>query len=110
MLTVTPRVAPLNEYNPLLCLGLNNCEKVFDTVGYITSFEALRKTNINETHARILQYLYSQATARIHSANLVSDEIVINRGVRQGDLLSPTLFNAVMEEILRRQIYLKESE
>ena len=42
-------------------------------------FEALRKTNINETYINILQNIYSQATARIHLDKLVSDEFPIKQ-------------------------------
>ena len=73
-------------------------EKAFDTVEHFAIFEAFRRTSINETYVKSLQSIYSQATARIHLNNL-SDEFPINRGVRQGDPLSPKLLSAVMEEV-----------
>nr|XP_054774059.1 uncharacterized protein LOC129282156 [Lytechinus pictus] len=45
--------------------------------------------------------MYSQATATIH-LHKDSDEFPINRGVRQGDTTSPKLFNAALEEIIRK--------
>ena len=57
----------------------------------------MRKTNINEIYVKILQNFYNQIKARIHLDKSVSDEFPINRGVRQGDPLSPKLFTAVME-------------
>ena len=74
----------------------------FDTAEHFVIFEALRKTNINETYINILQNIYSQTTARIHLDKLVSDEFSIHRGVRQGDPLSPELFTAVMEEVFKK--------
>ena len=91
-----------NEYNLPLCLGFINYEKAFDTVEHFAIFEALRKTNVNETYINILQNIYNQATARVHLDKLVSTtEFPIHRGVRQGDPLSPKLFTAVMEEVLK---------
>ena len=91
-----------NEYNLLLCIGFIDYEKVFDIVERFAIFEALRKTNINETYIDILQNIYSQAAARIHLDKSVSDEFPIHRGVRQGDPLSPKLFTAVMEEVFKK--------
>ena len=91
-----------NEYNWPLCIGFIDYEKAVDTVEHFAIFEALRKTNINETYINNLQNIYSQATARIHLDKSVSDEFPIHRGVRQGDLLSPKLFTAVMEEVFKK--------
>ena len=91
-----------NEYNLPLCIGFIDYEKAFDTVEHFAIFEALRKTNVNETYINILQNIYNQATARVHLDKLVSTEFPVHRGVRQGDPLSPKLFTAVMEEVFKK--------
>ena len=91
-----------NEYNLPLCIGFTDYEKVFNTVDHFAIFEALRKTNVNETYINILQNIYNQATARVHLDKLVSTEFLVHRGVRQGDPLSPKLFTAVMEEVFKK--------
>ena len=48
-----------NEYNLPLCIGFINYEKAFDTVEHFAIFEALRKTNVNETYINILQNIYN---------------------------------------------------
>ena len=91
-----------NEYNLPLLIGFIDFEKAFDTIESVAIFETLRKTKINETCINILQNIYSQATARIHLDKIVSDELPINRGVRQGDPLSSKLFIAVMEKVFKK--------
>ena len=91
-----------NEYNLPLYTGFIDYGKAFYTVEHFAIFEALRKTNINETYINILQNIYSQATARIHLDKLVPEEFPVNRGVRQGDQLSPKLFTAVMEDVFKK--------
>ena len=91
-----------NEYNLPLRIGFIDYEKAFDTVEHFAIFEALRKTNVNETYIIILQNIYNQATAKVHLDKLVSTEFPIHRGVRQGDPLSPKLFTAVMEEVFKK--------
>ena len=44
-----------NECNLPLCIGFIDYEKAFDTVEHFAIFEALSKTNVNETYINILQ-------------------------------------------------------
>ena len=91
-----------NEHILPLCIGFIDYEKAFDTVEDFAIFEALRKTNKDETYPNILQNMYSQATARFHLDKLVSDEFPTNWGVKQGDSLSPKLSTAALEEVFRK--------
>ena len=68
-----------NEYNLPLCIDFIDYEKAFDTVERFTTFETLRKTNVNETYINILQNIYNQATARVYLDKLVSTEFPIHR-------------------------------
>ena len=68
----------------------------------LSIFEALRKINVNETNVKILENIHKGATARVHLDNHVSEPFAIERGVRQGDPISPNLFTAVIEEIFKK--------
>ncbi len=61
-------------------------------------FQALRKVEISEGYIKLLEDIYTEAAARIYIDKDVSQEININRGVRQGDPISPKIFTAVLEE------------
>ena len=105
-------IAKSNEHILPLCIGFIDYEQAFDTLEHFAIFEALRKFNINQTHVKILQNIYSQVTERIHLNNLGFDNFLTKRGVRQGDPISFKLFTAVMEEIFKKadtETILKES-
>ena len=50
----------------------------------------------------IIKDIYTDATARIHRNEQVSEEIKILKGVRQGDPLSPKLFTATIQDAFRK--------
>ena len=91
-----------NEHNMTLCIGFIDYEKAFDSVEHFAIFDALRKMQINETYITILENIYKNASARIHLDNHVSEPFPIERGVRQGDPISPKLFTAAMEIVFQR--------
>ncbi|GFS13122.1 endonuclease-reverse transcriptase [Elysia marginata] len=98
--TLNQVIEKTNEHNLPLCVGFIDYEKTFYSVEHFSTTEALRKISINETYVQILENIYRQATARMHINNLVSEEVHINRGVRQGDSISPKLFTAAIEDTL----------
>ena len=91
-----------NEFNLPLCVAYIDYEKAFDSVEHFAIFEALRKINVKEDYVQILENIYFNATARIHIDGMESEPFPINRGVRQGDPISPNLFTAAIEDIFRK--------
>ena len=59
----------------------------------------MRSIGINESYITILKDIYTDAAARVHMDNQVSEEILILRGGRQGDPISPKLFTATIQEV-----------
>ena len=86
-------------------------EKAFDSVERKDLFTALRKVGVNEGYVQLLEDIYTDAKAKIHIdatakiniENDVSKTINIEKGVRQRDTISPKLFTAAMEDILKRK-------
>ncbi|KAL1448667.1 hypothetical protein WDU94_003512 [Cyamophila willieti] len=79
-------------------------EKAFDRVQHGKLIEILKKTNIDEKDARIIGNLYWQQKATIRTDNSESEEVSIRRGVRQGCVISPLLFNLYSEEIFKEAL------
>ena len=67
-------------------------KKAFDRINHDALFQALADQNLDHEHVACLQCLYK------HQRGIVGEYVFpIIRGVRQGDVLSSLLFNAVLE-------------
>ena len=99
---VNQLIEKANEYQLDLCLGFIDYEKAFDSVEHKDLFRALRKVGINEVYVCILEEIYTNTTSRVHLDKDVSQIVRIDRGVRQGDTMSPKMFTAAMEDIFRK--------
>ena len=91
-----------NEYNLELCVGYIDYEKAFDSVEHKDLFTALRKVGVNKGYVQLLEDIYTDATAKTHIENDVSKTINIERGVRQGDTISPKIFTTAMEDTFKK--------
>ena len=71
----------------------------FDTVEYFILLEEL--FNAGKLR-RIIKHWYTNLTRCVRVCNKTSAHFSIGRGVRQGSVLSPTLFNLVLDPLLTR--------
>ena len=76
-------------------------EKAFDRVNHVKMIQCLQDIGIEGKDLRLIKNLYWSQKAFVRSANGYSAPIDIKRGVRQGCLLSPCLFNLYTERIFR---------
>ncbi|EYC41553.1 hypothetical protein Y032_0564g3526 [Ancylostoma ceylanicum] len=99
--TVSRLIEVSREYKMPLCLTFIDLKKAFDTVETEAVLEALGNQGVPTQYIRIFRELYSNFTTRISP---FYDDITIDvrRGVRQGDTVSPKLFTATLEDVMRR--------
>ncbi|EGT57498.1 hypothetical protein CAEBREN_24961 [Caenorhabditis brenneri] len=57
-----------------------------------------------ETVVHIIKDMYDGASIRVKTRDEKSQQIRINSGVKQGDPISPTLFNMCLENVIRRHL------
>ena len=78
--------------------------RAFDRVKHDLLFEILSKAGVPDKEINIIKNLYLQQKATVRYENETSQEITIKRGVRQGCILSPCLFNIYTEYLIREAL------
>ena len=73
--------------------------KAFDSVHHDTLFDLLLKSNIDQRDFNVIHDLYLNQKARVRINGETSNQFDIQKGVRQGCVLSPELFNLYSEDI-----------
>ena len=75
-------------------------EKAFDTVQHEPLVQILRQTGLDDKDIRIIQNLYWHQEAEVRvGGDQKTESFRVMRGVRQGCVLSPLLFNMYLEKV-----------
>ena len=74
-------------------------QKAFDSVPRHTLFQKLLHYNINGKFYDCLVNMYTNDTACIKKGDTLTSSFVTNRGVKQGCILSPNLFNIFLSDL-----------
>lgn len=90
------------EWRSPLYLTFIDFEKAFDTLNHASIWNALECKGVPTKLIALIKGLYENATCRILHENQLSNKINICSGVRQGCVLSPLLFNCVLDVIMHR--------
>ena len=80
---------------------LFDLQKAFDSIEYPILFSHLYKLGINGKLWRILRSWYTGTECRVRVDGHCGESFRVERGVRQGSVLSPVLFLVVMDPLLR---------
>ena len=78
--------------------------KAFDCVNHERQWVMLLEFGVPRHLVELLRHLYSSQTAVVRIANGESEPFQIGKGVQQGGIPSPKLFNAYTERIMRRAL------
>jgi hypothetical protein len=79
-----------------------DASKAFDRVEFYKLFMVLIERKFNPLYLRLLFYMYSNQRIRVKYNGSYSDYFDVNNGVKQGGVISPTLFTCYVDGLLKR--------
>ena len=85
-----------------MALWFVDLEKAFDTVPREMVMATLRWMGVPESEVRMVEGTYEKTTAIVVVGEGASEEFEVKNGLRQGSVLSPLLFIAVLDLISRK--------
>ena len=97
--TVKSIIKYYNLYNSPVYSCFLDASKAYDRVNHWALFKKLLERSISVIIVRILMFWYSKQEICIKWGNETSTCFTITNGVRQGGILSPTLFSIYMDDL-----------
>jgi hypothetical protein len=98
--TLNQIIEKFTEYNIPLYLAFVDYTKAFDSVTHSSIVTALQNQNIDPIYINLINTIYNNSTADVKLQSS-GPSFGIQRGVKQGDPLSPKLFTTILEEVFR---------
>ena len=89
------------EFQKNICFCLINCAKAFDCADHNKLWKILKEMGIPDHLNCFLRNLYAGQEATVRTGHGTTDWFQIGKGVRQGCIFSPCLFNLYAEYIMR---------
>ena len=93
------------EFNEDMFVCFVDYEKAFDRVNWKKLMEVLIRIGVDWRDRRLIASLYMEQSAVVRVNDEVTESSEIGRGVRQGCLISPLLFNIYAEAMMREALY-----
>ena len=81
----------------ILCIDFH---KAFDSISYIYIQNALKQFNFGEDFCDWIQLFFFNREGRILMDGHLTDKILLEQGVPQGDIISPYIFIIAVEILL----------
>jgi hypothetical protein len=85
---------------PLYILTID-FEKAFDSICHKQLWKTLDSLKVPNIVIKCIKSMYNQATSDVITDQGVTNKFKIKRGVRQGDILSPLLFNLFIDQVAK---------
>ena len=94
--TIVQVIEKLSEYQMPLWICAIDFKKAFDTVEHFSIWESLKAHAVPDNYIAVITALYTDQVGKVISPT-ESRNFKLERGTKQGDPMSPAIFNAVLE-------------
>lgn len=76
-------------------------QKAYDSVDRETLFNTLREYQVDQKTINLIKLTLTNTISKVKFMGEISEPFQITTGVRQGDGISPTLFNIVLDKVMK---------
>lgn len=90
------------ETNREFYLAFIDLKAAFDTVNRRRVWEVCRRKGVPEYMVQVMESLYQRVTGVVRINGKTSETFRINKGLKQGDCLSPLLFITLMDDVTKK--------
>ena len=90
----------MKEYSFPLPVAAVDFKTAFDSINHGSLWQALHEQDVPGLYIQLLQNLYDHQKGFVQN-DKTSIAFNIERGTKQGDPISPILFNACLEKVMR---------
>eukprot|EP00973_Karenia_brevis_P094256 12421537-Karenia_brevis.AAC.1 len=90
-----------NEFNLPMWTATLDFKKAYDSISYGSIWDSLIAQGTPATYVHLLSRLYDGQRASVR-CDVSSREFAIGKGTKQGDPISPLIFNAVLEHVMSK--------
>jgi hypothetical protein len=90
------------EYNGTVHQLSIDFKKAYDSVKREVLYNILLEFGIPKKLVRLIIMCLNETHSKVHTGELLSDKFPIQNGLKQGDALSPLLFNFALEYAIRK--------